>query len=254
MTDAFQPNVDEFTDFVQKRQDEAVRRAMPTDETDPDKAARAAELSDYVPIHPAIIRGNLDNVESQFRNQLTNTLIQRNQHLQDYVNSHPLAAELSSDDWGNLDTTSQAVQKLGTKSILETGLDAFKTSMEQKGQVLRAAGQGFAQGMGPAGPGSWMLQHPEEGYKEVEDKPEWQKGIFAGLALVGSPLELGFRAFNGMLQGGIEGFKETLRQGGMSDDQAEKLGNETSMAIQFALLHGGGALGTPHVPAELTAS
>ncbi len=244
MTDAFAPNVDDFADYVQQRQDSAVRRAMPTDETDPEKAARAQELSDYTGLHPALVRGNLDNVESQFRSELTNGLIQRNKHLQDYINSHPLAAETSSDDWGNLDNVSQRVSAIPKDSGLLVGIRQFSQRFNQVADdsVTTAAKDFVREPLG-----SWI---PEP--QRVEMMKSAQGRInYALAAMIGSPIELPLRGFNSILAGIGEATKQTTKAMGASDEEAERQSARMQEFLGVGMMH----LGSTgiHVPGELNA-
>lgn len=101
----------------------------------PDDGARAIELSKATGADPAVVYGDLDRFEQQHKASLTSQLLSNNQFLRDYANSHPLAGVVSSDDWGQLDSLSQSLQRLpkiqaGKKlgSIIGAGIEDFRTA------------------------------------------------------------------------------------------------------------------------------
>jgi hypothetical protein len=107
----FQPQPSGMDFIVQQRQ-QAQAGAITSLDDSADDAARANDLSDATGTPPALVYGDLENFEKQHKAALTSQLLQNNGYLRDYVNSHPLAAKISNDDWGNLDSASQAFQKL----------------------------------------------------------------------------------------------------------------------------------------------
>lgn len=97
--------------FILNEQRGAKITALNSLEDEPDKAARAQQLADATGEHPALVYGDLENFEAQHKAQLTSDLLNNNAFLQEYVNSHPLAAKISNDDYGQLDAVSQAAKK-----------------------------------------------------------------------------------------------------------------------------------------------
>lgn len=80
-------------------------------DANPDDAARANQLAQATGIHPALVDANLENVEKQHKATLTQELFNNNPKLQEYVNSHPLAAKLSNDDYAQLDKISDMLSR-----------------------------------------------------------------------------------------------------------------------------------------------
>jgi hypothetical protein len=218
---------------------------------DPDDAARAQQLSKATGVPGEVIHGDLENFEAQHKAALTGSILNNNPWLRDYVSQHPIAASVSNDDWGQLDETSQAVNKLGSKSALL----AMQERMARHIQFGEAIESGFKQGFGPEGPGSWMDKPitQEEADKQgiVGDvKRGLEVPLYAAGATLGSPFELGMRAFSGLLGAGEAGYKTVLQQQGVDPDRAEKMVNEASLFAQLALLHGAdlahGGMEFPH--------
>lgn len=98
--------------YVIRMQQNARTRAILAQDQSPDEAARAMDLSDVSGVPPALIHSDLENFEAKQRAAITSEILKHNQKLSDYVNSHPLAAAISNDDWGNLHNLSQSVDKL----------------------------------------------------------------------------------------------------------------------------------------------
>lgn len=79
-------------------------------DANPDDAARALLLSESTGAHPALIDADLEGFEKQYKARLTSEILNNNPYLRDYVNSHPLAAKVSNDDFGQLDVMSHHLQ------------------------------------------------------------------------------------------------------------------------------------------------
>lgn len=124
----------------------AKSQALSTIDDDPDKAARAQNLSKATGVDPALVDGDLKNFETQHKASLTSELLDNNPQLQSYVNSHPLAAKISNDDYANLDSISQKVNNSGIKS---SAAGAFGRSAEEA--IIPAVGSIPAISGGAAG-------------------------------------------------------------------------------------------------------
>lgn len=104
------PSIDP-SDFVLRDQRRTNAVAISSMDAEPDKAARAMELGDATGDHPELIYANLENYEAQHKATLTSALLNSNKYLRQYVDADSMNAKLSNDDYGNLDTVSEAVQK-----------------------------------------------------------------------------------------------------------------------------------------------
>lgn len=76
-------------------------------ETDPAEAARAISLGDETGIDAQVINSDVPRFQQQYKATLASHLLRGNPILQDYINSHPLAAQVSQNDLGNLDDVSE---------------------------------------------------------------------------------------------------------------------------------------------------
>lgn len=108
----------------------------------PDDAARAIELSGATGVPAPAIAGDLDNFEAQHKATLAAQVVKGNPQLNSYVQSHPLAAQVSNDDFGALDQFSQSAgQTSSLVKVLNTGVQAVKSA-------AAGAAEGFAEGFG----------------------------------------------------------------------------------------------------------
>src|SRR6266568_6480295 len=90
----------------------AQARALGAADQNPDEAARALDLSKASGVPAPVISNDVEGFERDHKAALTAGFLRGNQHLRDYVNSHPLAAAVSGDDWGHLDQLSQSLEKI----------------------------------------------------------------------------------------------------------------------------------------------
>lgn len=104
-------------------------------DADPMKAQRSLELSQATGISPDIINGDVENFEKMHKEALASDLVENNTYLQDYIARDPMHSKLSNDDYGNLDSVSQKMEKLGMKSIFQDMLDAFGEGYDAKAQA-----------------------------------------------------------------------------------------------------------------------
>lgn len=185
-------------DFILREQQRTTARALGSLSDDPEKAARAKQLSDSTGIPAPVVLGNLDNYEAQNKAALTAQLLSSNGFLRDYIDSDPIAASISNDDYGQLDAVSAAVQKHNKESILV--------------QTFKGFGSGFAEGFGPGGVGSWIPAKDIENYRLAS----------AIWSVVGAPVEGFFRGVSGIVHGAAEGTKQAYLTAGGSSAWAER--------------------------------
>src|SRR5208282_3597450 len=103
--------VDDLIQGVAQRQSAATMRAVGSLDQDPDAAAESMRLSQTTGVPASAINDNLEGFKEQYKAGLAANFVRNNPMISEYVNSHPLAAQVSSDDWGNLDRLSQGATK-----------------------------------------------------------------------------------------------------------------------------------------------
>src|SRR6266851_3863013 len=175
----------------------AAAEAAGSVEDNPDDAARAIELGRATGIHPLAIHGD-DTFEPRVKAQMAAQIINNNDALQRYINSHPLAAKVSNDDWGGLDQASRSISKVGEDSNLSSWMKAFKAYGDRLRETPALALEGAHTGFGDRPPGSyffpkWESQSPQERFEEAQKAGGWG-AIAALVGMAGWPLEFAFRA------------------------------------------------------------
>jgi len=101
-------------------------------EQNPDDAARALQLEGTTGVPSTIISGDLEKFETDHKRALAEQLIMSNPQLRGYINSHPMAAAISNDDWGNLD---QLSQDAGQTSTMMRALQAPNAAAKAAGRA-----------------------------------------------------------------------------------------------------------------------
>ena len=109
----------------------------------PDDAARAVDLSNATGVPASVVNGNLEQFDKSYQASLARGLVMNNPQLRSYVQSHPLAAAVSNDDWGTLDKFSQAATK--TSSLLKAINAPWDATLKAG---VAGAVSGFEEGFG----------------------------------------------------------------------------------------------------------
>jgi Large polyvalent protein associated domain 22 len=206
-------------------------------DADPDKAGRAMQLQQASGLPAQAIYNDPEEFEKIIRDRMTNHLISQNSHLQDYINSHPMAAAVSHDDWGQLDKASQAITKLNasaSKSWIDHTADNLAAGTasglnEIVGSLFYVFGGG-AKGLN-------YQRYLEHGYR-FKLSPEFQPSKEESETLSGQVLQ-GLGSMVPMLAaasvGGVAGAAAVggLSGGGREIESAREAGAEPNVA-EFA--------------------
>ena len=111
--------------IISMSQRAAVGNVATSVDDDPDKAARALDIAGATGQPSSVVYGDLDHHEAQLKSRLSSAIVADNPLLQTYVNSHPMAAKVSNDDYGQLDATSQVLTK-HLEGYFASALQGFK--------------------------------------------------------------------------------------------------------------------------------
>jgi hypothetical protein len=98
----------DYSDAVDSYITAAKARTVTGMETSPEEAARITSLSDSSGVAPEVIAGDPDGFEKEYKGSLATRLVSSDAELMAYIHSHPMAAAVSQDDWGNLANISSA--------------------------------------------------------------------------------------------------------------------------------------------------
>lgn len=243
-------------DFVGNEQRRSTARAMASLDADPEKAARAQSLSEVTGVNPAIIDGDQENFETQHRAALTASLLANNKFLSGYVDSHPLAAKISNDDYGQLDAASEAIQKTGFADV--PGVGVVPTTTEPGERTINVTGSILSKAIE-----AYYTNADFEGFASERQKlaeslatnPTFgniflRQGVEAGA----TALEGSMRVFSGLVGGAAAGIGEAYKQAGGAESDANKLTRDLIVMAQVGLSGQAGLHGVvhPEVAAEIS--
>jgi Large polyvalent protein associated domain 22 len=189
---------------------------------DPDDAARAQQLSLDTGVPASVIHGDLEGFERTYKGSLNKTLIDNNPHLQEYVNSHPMAAKVSHDDFHNLDSVTDAVKAIGS-----AGVEGFKAGFDYPGLVDEM-----------------------QKFHDYVDSPLWKE--FAkepSVAGSAAAIEAGKRIFSGAITAGAQLIGEAFYQMSGSRAWADRLTRDMYALAQVSMAGQAGF----HLAPELSA-
>jgi len=194
--------------FIINEQRRATANTITSLDADPEQASRAQKLADATGAPPAIVFGNLENYEQQHKAAITSQLLSNNKFLMDYAESHPLAAKISNDDWGQLATVSDQAKYFAPRDVRAMGPEEIHAA----GSVLAEAAKGFSEGV-----------DYDSLSREHQRAVDWfaKQPVFANLfirqaAIAGvTGLELANRLAGGVITGGAKAVAEMYRQSGI---------------------------------------
>src|SRR6266851_3920789 len=202
----------DYSDFLAEETSAAKRANAAALDDDPEQAARAIDLSDATGVPSTTIYGDVDGFERTHKATLGSQIIDDNEHIVDYINSHPLAARVSHDDLGQLDNVSQSLEGIGQKSRLQKWLESDSIS------------ESFMRGYGDAPLGSSILSRPSD-VEFAMSHPE----VGALAMTLATPVEFMSRAAGGLSSLGHDGVSQVLGEGPA---------NELAAMAEWAMMRG----------------
>ena len=191
-------------------------------EADPDDAADAVKLADITGEPAPWVMHNLDDRKEQVRQATAQQLVLSNPALVSYLQSHPMAASVSNDDWANLDQVSEDSSNLAR-------LHKFLNAPFDK--IGQAELEGAIEG--------WQGADFSADYAKYANPQTDPLGTFGALATIGTvgTANLLLKTMGVIFQGGISAAKEAVTEVG--GEQAGKAAGELS---EWALQRGDVAL------------
>ncbi len=213
-----EPTTLDPSDFLAREMRSATSRAVSALDANPDDAARAMQVSDASGVPPAVVDGDLEHYDAQTKAALTTHLLNNNPALQQYVNSHPLAAKISNDDYGKLDEVHSALQ----------------TYLGKPASLLGAMAQGFKEDFGSTPIGSWI--NDSDYGKSYSARYPYSAYL---LSLEGGAFEIPARVFSGVIG---------AAKAGLTQIGGEQFGRDTAGMIEQQLM-GLTGVHIPSIPA-----
>lgn len=101
----------------------AAMQATSSLDQNPDDAAASFHLSKATGVPPTVVNADLPKFQEDYKAQLTGDVVRNNPTIAAYIQSHPLAAKVSNDDYSTLDELSaqmKAAGHFGARSIIPT--------------------------------------------------------------------------------------------------------------------------------------
>ena len=219
--------MNEYDNIIQSYTELAPAKATTALDADPDKAARALQLSRATGVAPLVITADQDRFEEDHRADMTAGIIRRNSQIAAYIRGNDLADHVSNDDYGNLDNASRAFSDtLDSHPIWGKGIPKryiAEPLMEGLKGAIYGAGEHFAQ----------------EPFKIPENYNAWSKGAYEFL---GIPLR-GLNAVAGGFMGGAGGLaRQAVLAAGGDENSATRAEREARGAVESEMGRGGSGL------------
>jgi hypothetical protein len=227
VADPLYPNPsDDPAGFIVSQQRAAQSSALQGLDANADDGARAIELGKATGTDPSLVYGNLEQFEQQHKASLTSQLLQSNQFLRDYANSHPMAGVVSNDDWGQLDEVSHRVTGLfgphyggllsAPADAVEAGVRGFYQAFTSEGKL----GQQFVR---------------DEDAQFASDHPILYSNLVQTAQLLGAPIEILNRTISGVIAGGGAAVESVAKSVGASDDTARQMKEDVASMADVAM-------------------
>lgn len=214
--------------LVTNSRQEVQATAMGSLQDDPEKAARAIQISKASNIPAPIVHGDLENYELEHKAMLTSELLKNNKYLAQFVLNDPMAAKVANDSWGALDLLSDKVVRMGTNTVLSKAFEAFKTGYDLHGQQEE-----------------WDKLR-DSMWPSVATHPVTKTALLPVLAI-----DTLFRGFTGATYAAAEAVAEAARQSGMGEAEAARLTRDIVAGVQVGLSGQAHGLKAPHAEAFL---
>jgi hypothetical protein len=207
---------------------------------DPETAARAVDLSDATGVPASAIYGDVDGFERQHKAALGAGIISDNEHIADYLNSHPMAPRISHDDLGALDDVSRSLAPVGDESRLQKWLksDSLARTFVSSAKALITPPKEFTEGFGSQPMGQQLFQRPSD--------IEWASSHPEAAAIAGAasmPVEAMARTTSGLLNLGYENLSKMFGEPFARDMAA--MAEWGMMRGDLGVKGGGGGAGGP---------
>lgn len=212
------PVNDEYTQLILDQQQNAVGAAMSSFDDNPDDAARARDIERHTGVPGIAYLRDKDRADDQHRQMLTHEILQNSPALIDYINTHPLNAKISNDDWGALSQANEALKRFAPYGVIQNFSKGFR--------------EGFAEKFGPLDQsvGEFLPQAPQD--KEfIANHPV----LAEGAAMVFATAGLLPKAFGAANEGLRQGLIETLTPS-FGENFAKRLAREVAGMAEYEMM------------------
>lgn len=189
---------DDFSNVIRADSYRARNLGIGAVDEDPERGAESLRLAKLTGVPAPAIHADFDEFKAAEKRRSTSDLLSQSPALQDYINSHPLAATVSNDDLAHLDLAGTTIRRFREGKILN-----LPANMIADSGMVQAAGRGFVEGFGPQAIGAWMKNDG------ITADPNEDPVTWGLLSSMGAVIEVPMR----LLSGGINAVKEGAVQG-----------------------------------------
>lgn len=167
-------NSELFSDFVPDSQ-LAQGHAVVGANSDPERAAKALTLQKNAGVPASVGEPDLDRFMQEFKQKQASQAVQNNPAAASYVNSNPMAAKVSGDDWPAMSQASKTAGDVLGHSLINTVLGFYHNNQN----IVQSAKEGAKEGFGDQPLGIDPVKYPN--FYNI-----WQ--------LMAAPLDAAYRA------------------------------------------------------------
>lgn len=190
---------------------ETATARLATSDGNPDQATQAISIGNDLGVAPTVVNSDFENFQKLHQDRTNAALVVGNPHLTQYVNSHPLAATVSKDDWPQMHEAAQTAEQLNAPGILHAGIAGFKAAFAGSDEEFQKYKD-------------WLAQNPVFGNLFIRQAAE------SG----GAALDIGLRALQGIVQGGAAAAGAAYTAAGGNEAWGKRLTRDLIMGAQVA--------------------
>lgn len=195
----------------------AVAAAIGGADSNPQEAADAIQIGETSNVPSTLADMDVNYYKDQQRAALISSIVGNNDHLRDYVLGHPLAAKISANDWGQLDSVSDSLKRFlsGTK---------YGTALTAMAPIAGAAIGGAVEAIGPQPLFTPSPEEVEQLTKFGQQHPIAYTPVVLGAAAIKDVTDIG-RLMGGLVAGTVKGGAEFYHQltGNSADEKADNI-------------------------------
>jgi Large polyvalent protein associated domain 22 len=215
-------------DYFNDSQTAAKQANYLAQDDDPASAAESVDLSNDTGVPASAIHGDLDGFKRLHKTALGSTIINDNQYIAEYLNSHPLAASVSHDDLGNLDQLSGSLGTIRRGTSFKRWLaDTLAPSVGRAVQGMTTPPKSFMEGFGEEPFGSHAFNDKDRP-SDIEFAIR-NPLVASALAIPATFNEAIGRTISGLLRMGYEGASDVI---------GEKAARELAAMGEYGMMKG----------------
>lgn len=213
------PPVNEYADLIPTTEEIALPRTSAGQMAKPEPAGQAVKLGDSMGFPASIIGADLETYQQVNKGQTAAAAVKGNPFVASYVARNEMAAEVSNDDYINLNRLSTKLSQLDMPGKFKQAWEVFSKQHPIATEAARGFGQAF---------GARPIGFTEQQKKDFPMMYEtWQLEL--------SLLDIGLRSMTGAIGavGGLAG--GTMKELGVNEAWSRRFGRDVRMMTEMAL-------------------